>query len=122
MQCPNCQKLFVKEQAGKFRCEDCGWFEKVDDEWRVCEAPEHEQEPSSGELPEPEQGTSSEMLPEPEPPEPDGPQPPEPEPQPPEPDGPQPSEPVVVSEPEPGPDPKVKKILGGLITITEVDE
>lgn len=93
MQCPNCQNTFVEERADKFRCAGCGWFEKVDDEWRVCEPP-----------PEPEpQG--------PQPPEPQGPQPPEPQgPQPPEPRGPQP------------PEPKVTEYLGGLVTVTELDE
>jgi hypothetical protein len=103
MKCPNCQKLFVKEQAGKFQCEDCGWFEKVDDEWRVCEPPSPEPEP------------------EPQPPEPAGPQPPEPAGlEPPEPAGPQPPDPTGPQPPEP--ERKVKKILGGFITITEVDE
>ena len=86
MECPNCKKLFIKERDGKFQCEDCGWFEKVGQEWRSCQEPEPK-------------------------PEPQGPQPPEPP-------GPQPPEPVGLQPPEPN----VKKYLGGLITITEVDE
>jgi len=52
MSCPNCKKPFVEEQAGKFSCVTCGWFEKVGEEWQGCEAPEPALEPEPA--PEPE--------------------------------------------------------------------
>jgi len=96
MNCPNCKVPCVEEKNEKFFCVTCGWFEKVDREWVACEAPE----------PEPERIPESEPEPEPEP---------ELEPDP------------AALEPDPAalePDParSVKKYLGGLITITEVDE
>lgn len=97
MNCPNCKKPFVVERSGKFQCVDCGWFEKVDNEWRVCEAPESPppQEPESPAEPDP-----AALEPDPAKSEP----------------GP------AIQEPSPEPQANVKKYFGGLITITEVDE
>ena len=96
MQCPNCKKPFVVEQGGKYHCSDCGWFEKVENEWRVCEAPGPAPEPK----PEPKPEPQPEHTPEPE-------------------SGPEP-EPGPVRGPEP--ESKVKEYLGGIVTVTEVDE
>lgn len=113
MKCPNCKQPFIEERPPKFQCSVCGWMEKIDKEWKNCEAPESPapQEPEPDPEPDPE--------PEPEPtPEPD-PAAHEPDPAEHEPD-PAAHEPNPAAE-EPSPD-HVKKILGGLITITEVDE
>ncbi len=99
MNCPNCQLPIVEEKDEKIFCSSCGWFEKVGKEWQGCEAPE----------PEPER------TPEPEP-EPK----PEPVPAAQEPD-PAALEPSPAAQ-EPGPNCSVKKYLGGLLTVTEVDE
>ncbi len=108
MNCPNCQLPIVEEKAEKIFCSTCGWFEKVDKEWQGCEAPE----------PEPVRTPEPEPKPKPEP-EPD-PAALEPDPAALEPDpaalGPDPA------AQEPDPNRSVKKYLGGLITITEVDE
>jgi uncharacterized Zn finger protein (UPF0148 family) len=39
--CPNCKKLFSKNQDGKYFCDDCGWFEfdEQKKEWRPCDEP-----------------------------------------------------------------------------------
>jgi len=52
------------------------------------------------------------------PPEPDLPEPDLPEPEPPEPEPPEPEPP----EPDPDPSPKVTSYLGGLLTVTEIDD
>ncbi len=128
MNCPNCQTSFVEEKAEKFRCVTCGWFEKVGKEWQGCEAPEPELErtvetvaPSSSEPElEPEPQSKRDPCPaalEPNPAELE-PNPAELEPNP------------AALEPGPaaqGPhtncsDHSVKKYLGGLLTVTEVDE
>ncbi|MBA7633998.1 hypothetical protein ES703_41569 [subsurface metagenome] len=101
MKCPNCKQPFADERAGKFFCSTCGWLEKIDKEWKSCEAP------PPGESPAPQE-------PEPEP---------EPTPEP-SPAALEPSPAALEPDPaanEPSPD-HVKKYLGGLITITEVDE
>jgi len=109
MKCPNCKQPFIEERPPKFHCSKCGWLEKIDKEWKNCEAPE---------------------SPAPQEPEPD----PEPEPEPtPEPD-PAAHEPdPAANEPDPAahePDPAAneptpvnvtKSYLGGLVTVTEVD-
>ncbi len=111
MNCPNCKIPFVEEQAGKFSCVKCGWFEKVDKEWQGCEAPE----PEPARTPEPE--PEPVRIPEPDPAalEPD-PAARELDPAALEPD-------PAAQEPDPNrSDRSVKKYLGGLLTITEVDE
>lgn len=75
MNCPNCKNPFAFKSDGKHRCDSCGWFEYVDDEWQTCEAPEPATPPA------------------PAPP-----------------------------APEPKPEPQVKDFLGGIVTVTEVDE
>ncbi len=93
MPCPNCKKPFVVEQDDKANCFDCGWFVKVDNEWRVYSelAPAPAPEPSPAAL--------------------------EPDPAALEPD-PAALEPA----PAELPDSNVKSYFGGLFTITEVDE
>jgi uncharacterized Zn finger protein (UPF0148 family) len=59
MKCPNCEQPFAEERAGKFQCAACGWFEKIDKEWKSCEAPPPgespaPQEPEPDPIPEPE--------------------------------------------------------------------
>ena len=98
MNCPNCKQPFTEERPPKFLCSACGWLEKNDKEWKNCEAPESP--PPLGESPPPQ---------EPDPP-------PEPDPATHEPD-------PAAHEPDPGySDRSVKSYLGGLITVTEVDE
>jgi len=102
MNCPNCKQPFAEERPPKFLCSVCGWLEKIGKEWENCEAPES---PPPQESP-----TAQELEPEPEPAahEPD-PAAHEPDPAAPEPD-------TNLS------DLSVKKYLGGLLTVTEVDE
>jgi len=109
MKCPNCKQPFIEERSPKFLCSVCGWMEKIDKEWKNCEAP------PSGESP-----TPQEPEPEPEPtPEPD-PAAHEPDPAAHEPD-PAAHEPDPAAH-EPTPDNVTKSYFGGLITVTEVDE
>jgi len=102
MNCPNCQLPIVEEKDEKILCSACGWFEKVGKEWRGCEAPEPEPEPERTPEPNPAALEPNPAALEPNPaalePDPAG------------------------MEPSPEPVHSVKKILGGLITITEVDE
>ena len=102
MDCPNCKKPFVAERGDKFQCVDCGWFEKVDNEWRNCEGPAPEPESPPTPEPEPARRDPSPAALEPDPAalEPD----------------------PATQEPSPEPQANVKEYLGGLITITEVDE
>jgi len=97
MKCPNCGLPFTEEKDPKFFCSTCGWLERDGKEWKKADAPES---PPPGESPPPQE--------------------PEPEPAAQEPD-PAALEPDPAAL-EPDPNPKVKKILGGLVTITEVDE
>ena len=113
MNCPNCQIPFVEEKAEKYFCVACGWFEKVGKEWQGCEAPEPEPERT----PEPEPEPSVSQAPEPDPAalEPD-PAALEPDPAALEPN-------PAAQEPDTNrSDLSVKKYLGGLFTVTEVDE
>jgi len=113
MKCPNCQLPFVEEKDGKYFCSTCGWLEKVGKEWQSCDAPKSE--PGSQNLTSDLSGSQTK--------EPESPQepvtPPEPDPARLEPD-------PAALEPDPSalePDPScVKSYLGGLVTITEVDE
>lgn len=82
MKCPNCTKK-LSEQGDKYHCEDCGWFENVDGEWHVCEAPAPEPEPEPEPTPEIKQQ----------------------------------HEPEIKTKPEP----QVKSYLGGIVTVTEVE-
>jgi len=107
MNCPNCKKPFVVEQGGKFQCFDCGWFEQVDNEWRNIDAPIFGTSPEPGPEPEPVQEPSPESELSPAALEPN---PAALEPNP------------AAQEPSPEPPHSVKEYLGGLITITEVDE
>lgn len=115
MNCPNCKTPFVEEKAGKNHCVTCGWFEKVGKEWESCEAPELEPESS----PEPVPQSRPERDPNPAALEPD---PAKLEPNPAELE----SDPAEIDSGTYTGDGKkvrnVKKILGGLITLTEVDE
>ena len=95
MKCPNCTMPFVEEKAPKFLCSTCGWLELDGEEWKKADAPES---PPPGESPPPQEPEPAAQEPDPAALEPD---------------------PAAL---EPDPNPKVKKILGGLITITEVDE
>ena len=90
MKCPNCP-MSLSEQGGKYHCEVCGWFENVDGDWHVCEAPESIPAPE----PEPEPVLETEPGPGLEPVE-------------------------QESGPAPEPESQVKKYLGGIVTITEV--
>jgi uncharacterized Zn finger protein (UPF0148 family) len=113
MKCPNCQLPFTEEKDPKFLCSTCGWLEKVGKEWKSCESPES---------PPPQESEPDPVAHEPEPVahEPD-PAAHEPDPAAHEPD-PAAQEPDPAAL-EPDPKPKVKKYLGGLLTIThEVDE
>ncbi len=103
MNCPNCKIPFVEEKAGKFSCVTCGWFEKVGKEWQGCEAPEPE--PVTAYSPEPVTESQSKSEPNPAALEPD----------------PAALEPDPAAQ-EPDPARSVRKYLGGLVTITEVDE
>ncbi|HBG78943.1 MAG TPA: hypothetical protein DDW84_08935 [Phycisphaerales bacterium] len=48
-QCPNCKKLFSKNQDNFFFCDDCGWFMLNDkNEFQPCD------EPKAAPIPEPE--------------------------------------------------------------------
>ena len=105
MNCPNCKKPFVAERSGKFQCVDCGWFEKVDNEWRVCSEPES----SGSQTTEPESPQEPGLPTEPYPAALD-PNPAALEPDP------------AKLEPSPEPQANVKEYLGGLLTVTEVDE
>ncbi|KKN29768.1 hypothetical protein LCGC14_0840660 [marine sediment metagenome] len=118
MKCPNCTQPFIEERPPKFLCSTCGWLEKIDKEWKSCDAPES---PPPGESPPPQESAS-----EPEPkttaqihsvqnvPQPElNPAALEPDPAAHEPDP---------AAHEPGPNCSVKKYLGGLLTVTEVDE
>ena len=128
MNCPNCQIPFVEEKAGKFRCVTCGWFEKVGKEWQGCEAPEPE--PVSVSEPTPPSDSEPEPEPEPQSKRDPGPAALEPNPAKLEPD-PAAHEPDPAAL-EPGPaaqephtncsDHSVKKFLGGILTVTDVDE
>lgn len=102
MKCPNCSQPFIEEHPPKFLCSTCGWLEKIDKEWKICEVPES---PPPQE-PEPEPEPVRELLPEPDPAA-HEPNPAELEPNP------------AALELDPN---SVKSYLGGLITITEVDE
>jgi len=118
MNCPNCHLPFVEEKAEKFHCSTCGWMEKVDKEWKSCDAPES-QAPQESPDPPPEPKTQALDLPpaELEPAEPDP--PPEPNPAALEPN-PSAQEPNP-AQMEPSPN-HVKKLLGGYLTITETNE
>lgn len=109
MNCPNCQLPFVEEKDEKFFCSTCGWLEKVGKEWKSCDAPVLESSPKPGPEPEPVQETSSEPDPAKRDPCPASlePDPAELEPDP------------AALEPDPS---CVKSYLGGLVTVTEVDE
>ena len=112
MKCPDCKQPFIEERPPKFLCSTCGWLEKIDKEWKNCEAP------PPGESPPPQ---DPEPEPEPEPaahePEPAA---HEPDPAALEPD-PAALEPDPAAE-EPSPDNVKKSYLGGWVTVTEVDE
>lgn len=106
MHCPNCKKPFVAEQGGKFQCVDCGWFERVDNEWVVCSEPAPKPEPEPAPEPSPAALEPNPALLEPDP----AAQEPSPDP----------------AAPEPSPEPvysdrSVKKYFCGLITVTEVE-
>jgi len=109
MKCPNCQQPFTEEQDPKFFCSSCGWLERDGKEWKKAQAPEP---PPPGESPPPQE-------PEPEPePEPDPPAEPDPAAHEPDP---------AAHEPDPAahelsPENVTKSYLGGLLTVTEVDE
>lgn len=45
MNCPNCRKPFALEHDGKYKCDDCGWFECIEGEWHSCETPEPQLRP-----------------------------------------------------------------------------
>jgi len=109
MKCPNCQQPFTEEQDPKFFCSTCGWLERDGKEWKKCEAPPPGESPTPQE-PEPE----PDPIPEPDPPA------LEPDPAALEPD-PAAREPDPAAE-EPTPDNVTKSYLGGLLTVTEVDE
>ncbi len=100
MPCPNCKKPFVVEQDGKSQCWDCGWFECVDGEWKVCSDPSPEPEPAPEPSPAATEPDPAAIEPDPAAIEPD----------------------PALHEPSPEPAGSVKKYLGGLITVTEVDE
>ncbi len=99
MRCPNCRKPIVKKKAGQFLCRRCGWFEKVGKEWQSrgeLEPVSPVASPSKGnhrQLRSP--GTSS-AAPQ--------------------------SRDIAGQYAKRSPEPKIRKILGGLVTITEVDE
>lgn len=114
MNCPNCKTPFVEEKAGKYFCEACGWFEKVGKEWQGCEAPEPEPEPVAVPEPEPEPEPNPAAL------EPD-PAALEPDPAAQEPGPAETLEKIQAKVNPPGVH-NVREILGGIITITEVDE
>ena len=129
MNCPNCKIPFVEEKAGKFSCVTCGWFEKVGKEWQGCEAPEPEPERTPEPEPEPSESQTPESLPPGESP------PPQESPSEPDPAALEPNPAALEPNPaalEPDPaaqkpdtnrrDRSVKKYLGGLLTVTEVDE
>jgi len=94
MRCPNCRILIVKKKAGQFLCRRCGWFEKVGKEWQS----RGEQEPVSPAAPQSKgnhrqlrsPGTSA---------------------------APQPRD-IAGRYAKRSPEPKIRKILGGLVTIT----
>jgi hypothetical protein len=118
MQCPNCSKdTFVERPAaGKFECVTCGWFEQVDGIWKVTDAPASEQKsPAQEQAPLPAPAPAPKPAPKPAP-APELKQSVEVEP------GPEDSQ-TPKSEPNPDQDDNnVKQYLGGLITVTEVDE
>lgn len=125
MNCPNCQNPIVEEKGEKIHCDACGWFEKVGKEWQGCEAPEPSPEtlpvPESLSKDEPETKTTAQIrevqnVPRSEP------NPADLEPDPAERDpGPAAHEPDPAKT-EPEPTHSVKKYLGGLLTVTEVDD
>ena len=97
MNCPNCKQPFIEERPPKFLCSACGWLEKTDKEWKNCEAP------PPGESPTPQEPEPAAHEPDPAAHEPDS----------------------AAHEPEPvayEPDSKVKSYLGGLLTVTEIEE
>lgn len=96
MNCPNCKNPFAFESGGKFHCDTCGWFEDVGDpnpEWHTCEAPEPKH------APEPSPAALD-----------------------PVPAALDPDRAIQEPTPEPDPEPQVKKYLGGIVTVTEIDE
>lgn len=112
MQCPNCKKPFVVERDGKCQCWDCGWFQQVDNEWRNIDEPVFDSSPELGPEPEPVQEPSPEPSPAALEPNPAALEP-----------NPAALEPDPASqEPSPEPPHSVKEYLGGLITVTEIDE
>ena len=108
MNCPNCKIPFVEEKAEKYFCVTCGWFEKVGKEWQGCEAPEPDDKfiddhPVPTALDEPDPAA---LEPDPAAQEPD------------------PAETLEETQAKVNPPGvhNVKKYLGGLLTVTEVDE
>lgn len=97
MKCPNCTMPFVEEKAPKFLCSTCGWLELVGKEWKSTDAPESPAPQESPAPAEPVEQNPAAHEPSPAANEPDP------------------------ATHEPSPEPKVKKILGGLVTITETE-
>ncbi|MBA7530963.1 hypothetical protein ES705_23174 [subsurface metagenome] len=99
MRCPNCRIPIVKKKAGQFLCRRCGWFEKIGKEWQS----RGELEPVSPVAPQSKgnhrqlrsPGTSS-AAPQ--------------------------SRDIAGRYTKPSPEPKIRKILGGVVTITEIDK
>jgi len=92
MKCPNCPRSLT-EQGGKFHCEDCGWFENVGDPNPEWHTCEApEPVPEPTPAPEPDPAHSAETL-----------------------------EDIQASVNPPGVH-NVKKILGGIVTVTEIDD
>ena len=100
MPCPNCRKPFVVEQDGKGQCFDCGWFVYSDGVWKVCKEPSPEPEPASEPDPAKTEPDPAALEPDPAALEPD----------------------PAKHEPSPVPQANVKEYLGGLVTVTEIDE
>jgi hypothetical protein len=92
MNCPSCKTEFIEKRDTAYNCKNCGWLMEVDGKWITCPEPAKQKEP--------------EKIPEPKP-----------------------AEPKAGIQPEPLQDVfhtqkdwKFKSYLGGLITITEIED
>jgi hypothetical protein len=101
MNCVNCDSEFIEQRGAAYRCSTCGWLTQVDGKWCSCPEPPLVPEPK---MSVPDVPASAEPVPEPEP-----------------------AEQLSDSQPtrdrlDHKPQPTVHEYLGGLVTVTEIDD
>ena len=95
--CPNCSTEFAEHRETAYRCESCeSWFTNVDGDWHECPEPAKPAEPSPPEPPKPKEPTLSGPVKE--------------------------KNGNSLTDDRPAVKPNVRSKLGGLITITEIED